>query len=101
MVDVAAEDSAADTTGGVAWDMIWTSDWCYYTVEDGLASKTVCIEEPTPAEGEGDATWDMDMADEAGSEGGFRLPEIVFTTGDEAEIEQWEAEREEEYMSIE
>ena len=41
------------------------------------------------------------MADEAGSDGGFRLPEIVITTGDEAEIEQWEAEREEEYMSIE
>ena len=41
------------------------------------------------------------MADEAGSDGGFRLPEIVITTGDEEEIEQWEAEREEEYMSIE
>lgn len=41
------------------------------------------------------------MADEAGSDGGFRLPEISFTTGDEAKVEQWEAEREEEYMSIE
>jgi len=77
--------------------MIWTSDWCYYTITDGVRSIEECI--PEPAE-DGDATWD----DESESDEGFRLPEIVITAGDEEdqeEIEQWEAEREEEYMSIE
>ena len=83
--------------------MIWTSDWCYYTITDGLASEIECIPEPTPVDGDAtwDDAWDEDWADEAESGEGFRLPEIVITTGDEAEIEQWEAEREEEYMSIE
>ena len=38
---------------------------------------------------------------ESSEDSGFRLPEIEFTTGDEAEIEEWEQEREEAYIEIE
>jgi len=38
---------------------------------------------------------------ESSEDSGFRLPEIEFTTGDEAEIEEWEHEREEAYIEIE
>ena len=41
----ASTDNADEATGGIAWDMIWTSDWCYYTVTDGLVSETVCIDD--------------------------------------------------------
>ena len=79
--EAVAEDGAGDASSSVAWEMIWTSDWCYYTITDGLASEVECIEEP--AQDADDQAWD----DEDENDEGFRLPEIEFTTGDEAEIE--------------
>lgn len=37
----------AVATDSVAWDIIFDDFGCYYTVEDGLASVTICPDEDT------------------------------------------------------
>ena len=88
-----ADDASApaDDASAPADDASAPADDASAPADDAATS----TDELTPAEG------DQARDDEEESNEGFRLPEIEFTTGDEAEIEQWEAEREEEYMSIE
>ena len=89
-VDGAVMDDAVD--GEVATDtvddgtIVWVDEWCYYIAYSDMASSIECLEPQEP---------------ESSEDSGFRLPEIEFTTGDEAEIEEWEQEREETYREIE